>query len=258
MHKIPGRFLLIGSLAAIAAAQTPAPTEVDRVFYLTHTDTPQEMQEIATVVRAVGDIPKLFVVTESKALTVHGTGGQLAIADWLVGELNRTAPVQPTQNTTAHEYRVPGDGDDVLRVFYLANAPRPQDLQEVVTAVRSVVDVQRIFIYNNLSAVAVRGTAAQIAMVEWLVNELDKPAQTKEPGPHQYRMPGNNDQMARVFYLSHVTSPQGLQEIATAVRTSTDMRRLFINNLRKALAVRGTPEQIASAEKLIAQLDRAR
>jgi hypothetical protein len=71
-------------------------------------------------------------------------------------------------------------------------------------------------------------------------------------------MAGDPGQVARVFYLSNADTTQDLQQIATAVRTSTSIQRLFTNNVRKAIAARGTAEQIASAERLIAQIDRAR
>jgi hypothetical protein len=44
---------------------------VDRVFYLIHTDTPQELQEIATVIRSVVDIRQVAVVNEQIAVAVR-------------------------------------------------------------------------------------------------------------------------------------------------------------------------------------------
>ena len=249
------RIALIAVFAVSAYPQTPATTPVDRVYHLTHADTPEEMNEIATAVRSLGDIRQIFVIAKDKVMTVHAASDKMAFADWLVGELNRAAP---DPSSTAHQYRVPGADDEVVRMFYLAHSRRPQDTLEIVTAVRLVVDVKRIFVSNRLKAMAVSGTEAQMHMVEWLVGELDKPGETIEPGPHEYRMTGDSDQVARVFYLAHVDTPQDLQQIAVAVRTSTNMQWLFINNARKALTARGTPEQIAAAERLIAQIGHAR
>ena len=38
--------------------------------------------------------------------------------------------------------------EQVMKVFYLTNVNTPQELQEIVTAVRSVADIQRLFVYN--------------------------------------------------------------------------------------------------------------
>jgi len=252
MHSKIAVLALAVSVASSTYAQTPG-AAMDRVYNLTNTQTPQQMNEIATVVRSVGDIRQVYAVVPQKVLTVHGTIGQIAVADWLVGALNRAAPESGT-----HEYHVPGSADDVVRVFYLNHARTPQETQKIVTAIRSLTEIQRIFIYNSLSAVAARGTAAQIAFAEWLVNELNQPAQTRQPGTHEHTMTGYTNQVARVFYLSNVDSTYELQQVVTAVRTTTEMQRIFINNARKAIAARGTAEQIASAERLISQLDRAR
>jgi hypothetical protein len=69
-------------------------------------------------------------------------------------------------------------------------------------------------------------------------------------------MPGSSDEVVRVFYMANARTPQELQEIAVAVRSTTNMQRLFINNAQKAVAWRGTIEQMASAERLINQLDK--
>lgn len=166
MHAKVAGFVMIAVFVSAAFGQKPAAQGVDRVFYLIHTETPQQIQEIAVVIRSVADIRQVAVVNEQQAVTVHGTGNQIRMAEWLVNELNRPAPDPPPaaqiQNSTAHEYRVPGAPNDVVRVFYLTWSRSPQELQEVVTAVRSIADAQRIFIYNNLKAMAVRGTPSRL------------------------------------------------------------------------------------------------
>ncbi len=80
-----------------------------------------------------------------------------------------------------HEYKLPGGGDDTVRVFYLKHADTPEQLQEIVTLVRSIADVRRMFTYNALRAFAARGTADQLALVSWLVEQLDQPAKFSAP-----------------------------------------------------------------------------
>ncbi len=64
------------------------------------------------------------------------------------------------------------------------------------------------------------------------------------------------DHVVKVFYLQNVTTVQELQEIATNVRSVTDIRRLFTYNSQNAIVVRATADQVALAEKLIQDLDK--
>jgi general secretion pathway protein D len=77
-----------------------------------------------------------------------------------------------TQDTTTkrRDYE-----EQVMKVFYLTNVTKPQDLQEIVTAVRSVADIQRLFVYNAQNAIIARGEADRIALAEKIIHDLDKP-----------------------------------------------------------------------------------
>ena len=65
--------------------------------------------------------------------------------------------------------------EQVMKVFYLTNVTTPQELQEIVTAVRSVADIQRLFVYNAQNAIIARGEADRIALAEKIIHDLDKP-----------------------------------------------------------------------------------
>jgi len=65
--------------------------------------------------------------------------------------------------------------EQVMKVFYLTNVNTPQELQEIVTAVRSVADIQRLFGYNSQNAIIARGEADRIALAEKIISDLDKP-----------------------------------------------------------------------------------
>ncbi len=65
--------------------------------------------------------------------------------------------------------------EQVARVFYLSNVNTPQELQEIVNAVRSVADIQRFFPYNSQNAIIAKGSADQIALAEKILHDLDKP-----------------------------------------------------------------------------------
>ena len=65
--------------------------------------------------------------------------------------------------------------EHVTRVFYLQNITTPQELQEMMTTIRQVTDIRKVFPYNSQSALVMRGTADQMALAEKVILDLDKP-----------------------------------------------------------------------------------
>lgn len=65
--------------------------------------------------------------------------------------------------------------DNVVKVFYLQNITSVQELNEIATSVRSVTEIRRLYTYNAQNAVIARGTVDQVALVEKLLSDLDKP-----------------------------------------------------------------------------------
>jgi len=65
--------------------------------------------------------------------------------------------------------------DNVVKVFYLQNITSVQELNEITTSVRSVTEIRRLYTYNAQNAVIARGTVDQVALVEKLLTDLDKP-----------------------------------------------------------------------------------
>lgn len=65
--------------------------------------------------------------------------------------------------------------DWVVKVFYLNNVTSQQELQEVVTAIRTVAEIQKIFTYQAQNAIIVRGEADKVALAEKMISDLDKP-----------------------------------------------------------------------------------
>lgn len=239
-------FVITALFASAASGQTA------RVLYYTHAETMQDIQEIATVIRSMTDMRQISTATAPRSLAVRGTADQIALAEWLFSELDRPA----NRQALMREYRPSTSGDDWVRVFFLAHTETPQDLQEVATLVRSIADIRRVFSYTAPRAVIARGTAGQMALAEWLLKELDNPGQSQNSAVHEYRMSDTDANLVRLFYLTRAETPQRLQEIATQVRSRTEIRRLFTVPRQKAVVLRGTPEQIALADGLIKEGDK--
>lgn len=62
----------------------------------------------------------------------------------------------------------------VIKTFYLANLSQPTELQDVVNAMRTLLEVSRVQQLPSQDAIVVRGTPDQIALAQKLVDDLDK------------------------------------------------------------------------------------
>jgi len=62
----------------------------------------------------------------------------------------------------------------VLKTFYLSNLSQATELQDVVNAMRTLLEVQKIQQLPSQNAIIVRGTPDQIALAQKLINDIDK------------------------------------------------------------------------------------
>jgi hypothetical protein len=258
------RFRLIPLvITAFLAPAASAQQDVDRVLHFTSTSSAQNLQEIATVIRSIAAVPQVALDESEKTLTLRGSAGQVTLAEWLFTELDRPISAQAlqSQNWAKHEYRASDTADDVVRVFYLTNAPKPQSMPEIATVVRSTGDIRRLCIDNALKAITVRGTSDQANLTEFLLIELDRPViapghAQKISASQEYRMAEPRENLVRVFYLPNIETMKDFQEAALLVRNVARLRRLFTYNGPRGVVVRGTDDQLALAAWLFTELNR--
>src|SRR5579884_482961 len=62
----------------------------------------------------------------------------------------------------------------VIKTFYLTNLSQPTELQDVVNAMRQILEIARIQPLPSEGAIVVRGSPDQVALAEKLVSDLDK------------------------------------------------------------------------------------
>lgn len=233
-----------------------APGDSDDVVVvckLVRTATIQGVQEIATTLRTVADIQKIFAITTSKIVTLRGSASQVALAKFLLTELDQ--PAQARQSAFVHQFRMTGGGNDMVVVYGLAHTDSPQGAQEIITNLRAVLDIQRIFQVSAPKLMAIRGSDSQVQTLRWLVPELDR--QAPKAAGNEVRVPGGNDDVVHVFYLTHATNAQGMNELLTELRTTAHIMKAFIRSVPAALVLRGTADQIATAGQIIELRDRA-
>ena len=62
----------------------------------------------------------------------------------------------------------------VIKTFYLSNVSTPQELQDMVNAMRQILEIARIQQLPTQNAIVIRGTPDQIALAQKLIGDLDK------------------------------------------------------------------------------------
>src|SRR5207244_6379392 len=62
----------------------------------------------------------------------------------------------------------------VIKTFYRSNLSQPTELQDVVNALRQILEIQRIQPLPSEGAIVVRGSPDQIALAQKLVGDLDR------------------------------------------------------------------------------------
>jgi general secretion pathway protein D len=65
--------------------------------------------------------------------------------------------------------------EQVVKVFYLKNVNAATELQEVITTLRTVTDIQKIYNYTAQNALVIRCEADRMLLAEKIINDLDKP-----------------------------------------------------------------------------------
>ena len=75
----------------------------------------------------------------------------------------------------------------------------------------------------------------------------DNPAKRKEL----------EENVVKAFYLSNLTAPTELQDLVNTLRSVLDMTRVQQLTSQEAIVIRGTPDQVLLAEKMVSDFDQA-
>jgi len=228
-----------------------------RVFRLANIETPQGLNEVTTAIRTIADVSRVLPYGAQRAIIVRGTPGRAALVEWLLNQLDQ--PASAVHESAAYDFEET-ERDPAVRVFRLENVETSQDLREITNAIRVIAGVRKIFPYVVQGALIMRGTADQIAMAEWLVDELDQPAGgssaaalSHDTAGHEFQVP-DSDQIVHVFHFADSTTAQQFVDIAAQARRTQKLEQVYICYSQRALSVRGTLGQIALTEQLIQEM----
>src|SRR5579863_8411593 len=64
--------------------------------------------------------------------------------------------------------------EQIVRNFYLSNTVQAQDLKEIVTGLRQLLDLKRLQQLNAQNAIIIRDTPDKLAIAEKMINDIDK------------------------------------------------------------------------------------
>ena len=215
-----------------------------RIYYPAHIATPQQLQELVNGIRSIAELQRVVVVNGVNAIIARGAPEQVALADWIVRELDQPATgsgvihKQEYADTLPPERRSPA-----VRIYFPATISSPQEMQEAVNALRSIADVQRVVAFSSARAILFRGSDDRAALGDWLMKEFDQVAPSA--GTHEQRVPEGS--------VRFIVLPKGADLAGTVarVRQISGIQRAVAYQRNRAVVLRGTNEQLAAADSVL-------
>lgn len=157
------------------------------------------------------------------------------------------------------------------KILDLPNFPGPADLQDVANMLRSIVEITRVTVNPPEHTIALQGTPEQLDLAERLVNDVDSSASFVGPSTRiavgrgaPPKLPEGipADVLRRncfltdtcsitVLHFSNLSGVRELQDVVNKLRTTARISSISAMPSRHAIVVKGTPEQLDLAEKLV-------
>src|SRR5579859_1476027 len=139
-------------------------------------------EDTKTIYETIGKLAGINVLFDpdytSRRIKIELNGVSLQDALELVAMESRTFWRPVTKNTIFVAADNPQKRKEleqnVIKTFYLSNISQPTDLQDVVNALRTILELQRVQQLPSQNAIVVRGTPDQIALTEKLIGDIDK------------------------------------------------------------------------------------
>jgi len=213
----------------------------------------QGLQEVLTTLHTVFDLKTLSADPGVSTITITGTPDQIAASEWLIPKLDALPGTLPTPQ----KYLFGGNNNDVVEVFELKNSPSIYDLQEILTGLRTVAQIAKIYQVVAPRLMIMRADANHITVADFLIPQLDQPVATRTVSSIQsLQAPDGSGDTVIAYGLANTKTNLELQEILTNLRTVLNIQCLYQRTGPKLLSFRGNAVQVQTAEWLIQQLDK--
>ncbi|WP_035359322.1 cohesin domain-containing protein [Edaphobacter aggregans] len=176
MQQMSGQEEALKSITSVASPIELKPVSNEPI-------TLHMVEDVKNIYMAIGKAAGLNVIFDpdytSKRIPVDLTNVSLADALRIVGIEAGTfyKPVTPNTIFVAQNNRTKRTDLDQLAVqtFYLTNAAQQQDANEVLTAIRNLMDPSmKITLVPSQNAIIIRGTTDQLLLAQKLINDLDR------------------------------------------------------------------------------------
>ena len=146
---------------------------------------------------------------------------------------------------------VAAGAQDTERVFHFANLNTPASFQEVTNILRTVTELDKTVAGPSAETITTTGSAAQIAIADWLVPRLDA---SDGSGSDEYQVPGAADDVVRIIHAEAAQTPAALQELIIVIRTAAEIHRALPSNATRSIVVRAPSERAKLASWLVNEL----
>jgi hypothetical protein len=126
----------------------------------------------------------------------------------------------------------------------LMNVTSPLQTQEMLTVLRTVSDIAKVFADTSTHTLVLRSSDPDLARAEWIIQQLDSPSGPPQKGG-TFTVPGTDD-ITRIFYLPNST-PEWVQSAVKGLRSEANIKKIFAMSSPGNIVVRGTSDQVAAA-----------
>lgn len=125
--------------------------------------------------------------------------------------------------------------EEVVKTFYLSNTVQPQDITEIVTGLRQLLDLKRIQPLNSQNAIIVRDTPDKLQLAQKIIDDIDKAkpevlVQVEVLQAHSERL--RELGISPPQQVSVTLSNGNVTSSSTTTGTTTPNNSLTFNNLR--------------------------
>ena len=267
----------------VAADNTTKRYDIDlrmvKMFHLSNLRTPQEINDTANVVRQTLSPRTYLSIPMANAILLVDTPGKVALAEKLIADLDKSpalksdtemidaagnlfvvAPTGPRNVTPYRSELQPRAGPFSLDT----SLPTRQVYEKLAEAAGiTVVFDPNLggFVPSKLPSNVVNAdffTAIDLISIQtvtfWTPLDSKTIFVTSKNSTNQRDY---DPQIVKTFYLTHVNTAQGLNDIMNIVRQAVNVQSVVPNARVNAVVVKDSPRNVALAELLIGQLDKA-
>ena len=248
-------------------------TQVVKTIYFTSANS--QPGGIVTALRTL-NMRVLATGADMKAIVLKDTPDRMAVAAKVVSELSKNDSSEPIAVDPAGNLLIQDGGGARksasrrsrldIRVANPISLNVEQDARSMFEAVAARAGLNILFDRDFQSPGSVRLKFENMDVLDTLDllalqtgtfwEALDSTTILVSPD-NQTKRRDYSPMIEKTIYLDNIENPKQLTEIITCLRAVLNMRYLFSSPTAKAIAIQDTPNQIALAEKIIADLGRA-